>query len=257
MDLARWRWWLIHTGRIGLDLKAPDVLRKPLQRWPLIALLVVATAMVGACVGAEFQEETDSILERLGQASAPTGSIELDGEVLVYAPDLPDLAIDVRAVADEEGKREVVEEYLTMQERIDCILEDIEQAADDDTDLNCQGKNLVKKQGKHGLLGVSELLEEVTSRASEPATREYLAGYLRYWDEVQRIDRVEDSLSQMKRTRAIPLFGRVVNTIHRFPIMYEGDILVPKKDLSMLQDEFRSLSTEDARRDLVEEYLNR
>ena len=115
----------------------------------------------------------------------------------------------------------------------------------------------MEKKADHGLLSTPEMLEEVSIREGELARRDYLAGYLRFWDEIQRIDRVEESLGQIKRTKAIPLFGALVNTIHRFPILYEGDELVPKKDVSGLLDKYSVLNTDEARRAMVMEYLER
>lgn len=225
------------------------------KKWPVLALLAVATLSVGACVEEEFGAETDLVLETVGQSSTDAGAIEIEGEVVVYSADVAALAGAVRAAAEESDKREVIKDYLTTQERINCVIEDLQKAVDDNKPLNCKGKALVEKKGEHGLMGVADLLEEVASKGSDSAKREYLLGYLEYWDRVQRVDRVTESLSQMKRTKAIPLFGKLVNTIHRFPIMYEGDILVPKKDLNMLLDEFGNLSTDDDRRQLAEDYL--
>ena len=71
------------------------------------------------------------------------------------------------------------------------------------------------------------------------------------------MSRVEESLAQMKRSNAIPLFGILLKSIHRFPILYEGDELVPRKDIAILLDQHRVLDTDDAKRALVTEYLDR
>ena len=60
----------------------------------------------------------------------------------------------------------------------------------------------------------------------------------------------------MKRTKDIPGFGTLVSAIHNFPIMYEGDILVPVEDISALIDEYHSHDAEEARRRTVSDYLN-
>ena len=233
------------------------MLKRFLKRWLLLGLLVIALGVAGGCVSDEIADNADFILEELSKTSAPAGSIELEGETLVYAADLPDLVSSIRSVQLESDKKELVKDYLTQRERIDCILDDVEEAAQDDTTIRCQGKVLVEKKGEHGLLGISEMLEEVNTREGEVTQRDYLAGYLLFWDEIQRIDRVEESLAQIKRTKSIPLFGPLVNAIHRFPILYEGDELVPRKDISGLLDQYRALNTDEARRAMVMEYLER
>ena len=61
----------------------------------------------------------------------------------------------------------------------------------------------------------------------------------------------------MKRTKGIPVFGALVSAIHNFPIMYEGEILVPEEDIADLIDEYHSHDAEEARRQTVLDYLNR
>ena len=234
------------------------MLKPFLKRWSLLGLLVVALGIAGGCVSDEIANNADFVLEELNKTSAPAGSIKnLDGEMLIYAADLPDLVSGIRSVQLDSDKKDLVKDYLTLQERIDCILDDVGESAADDTTIRCQGKVLVEKKGEHGLLGISEMLEEVNGREGEVAKRDYLAGYLDNWDGIQRINRVEESLGQIKRTKSIPLFGTLVNAIHRFPILYEGDELVPRKDVSGLLDKYRALNTEEARRAMVMEYLER
>lgn len=233
------------------------MLKGSLRRWSFVGLLVVALGVTGGCVSDEVAANADFILQELDNSSAPAGAIELEGETLVRAADLPDLVSRVRSVSLEADKKDVVMDYLVLQERIDCILDNVEEAAADVTTIQCQGKVLVDKEGEHGLLGISEILEEFNSRQSEQAKRDYLVGYLSFWDEVERVNRVEESLAQMKRSNAIPLFGMLLKTIHRFPILYEGDELVPKKDIPKLLDQYRALDTDDAKRSLVTEYLGR
>ena len=228
-----------------------------LKRWSLLGLLVIALGIAGGCVADEIADNADFVLEELSKTSAPAGSIKLEGDTLVYAADLPYLVSSIRSVQLESDQKDLVKEYLTLQERIDCILDDVEEAADNNTTIRCLGKILVEKKADHGLLSTPEMLEEVSIREGELARRDYLAGYLRFWDEIQRINRVHESLGQIKRTNSIPLFGSLVNAIHRFPILYEGDELVPRKDIPDLLDKFRALNTDDARRAMVKEYLER
>ena len=233
------------------------MLKRILKRWSLLGLLVIALGIAGGCVADDIADNADFILEDLSKTSAPAGSIKFEGETLVYAADLPDLVNSIRSVQLDADKKDVVKDYLTQQERIDCILDDVEEAAADNTTVRCQGKILIEKKGKHGLLGISAMLEQVSSREGQIAKRDYLAGYLDFWDEIQRINRVEASLGQIKRTKSIPLFGTLVNSIHRFPILYEGNELVPRKDVPGLLDKYSVLNTDDARRAMVMEYLER
>ena len=228
-----------------------------IRRWPLLGLLAVALALSVACVAEEYGEETDFILAELGKDSAPSGPLTLDDEVLVYAPDVPDLLADVRSAPLEADKREAVADYLTRQGRIDCILEDIEESAESRTDVACQGTILVKKDATDEMPGVTEVLEGINTREDEPTKRGYLSDYIGTWTSNQRIERVGESLEQMKRTKGIPVFGTLVTAIHNFPIMYEGEVLVPEEDISSLIDEYHSYDTDDARRRVVSDYLNR
>jgi hypothetical protein len=233
------------------------MLKRFLRVWSLIGLSVIALGIAGGCVSDEVGDQATFVLEELDKSLEPAGSIELEGKVLVYPADLPDLVSRVRSVDLESDRKELVKDYLTLQKQIGCILDDVEEAVENGTTVRCQGKVLVEEVGEHGLLGITEILEEIKNRDGEPAKREYLAGYLRAWDGIQRIDRVEESLAQMKRTNSIPLFGVLVKTIHRFPILYEGDELVPKKDVPDLLDQFRARDTDEARRALVRDYLER
>ena len=229
-----------------------------LKRWSLLGLLVIALGIAGGCVSDEIADNADLVLEELSNTSAPAGAIKNpDGETLVYAVDLPDLVVNIRSVQLDKDKKDVVKDYLTLQERIDCILDDVEESAENDTTIRCQGKVLVEEEGEDGLLGVSDILEVLNGIDGELAKRDYLDGYLDFWDEIQRINRVEDSLGQMKRTKSIPLFGTLVNAIHRFPILYEGDELVPRRDVPDLLIKYGALNTDDARRMMVMEYLER
>ena len=233
------------------------MLNRYLLRWPLILLLVIALGLSAACVADEFGEETDFILAELEKDSAPSGPLTFNEEVIVYAPDVPDLLADVRSAPVEADKRDAVADYLTQQDRIDCILEDIEESAESDTDVACQGTILVKKEATDEMPGVNDVLEGINTREDEPTQRGYLSDYINMWRSNQRIDRVGESLEQMKRTKGIPVFGALVTAIHNFPIMYEGEILVPKDEIPDLIDEYHSYDTDDARRRVVSDYLDR
>ena len=228
-----------------------------LRAWTLPALLVFALTAGTGCVTDDIAVNAELVLDEMQASSAPSGPIESEGMTLVYSDDLPDLVSSVRSVDPREDKLEMVRDYLTLQERIDCILEDVEKAAEDKTTIQCQGKVLIWEKGEHGLLGVSQILEEVKARDGGPPQRAYLADYLIFWDEVQRVERVVESLGQMQRSNSIPLFGALLKSIHRFPILYEGDELVPYSDVPGLLEQYRARDTDEARRDMVIEYLER
>jgi len=228
-----------------------------LKRWPFVGLLVFAMGIAGGCVTNEVAINADLILEEMARSSAPAGSIESAGKTLVYSADLPNLVSKIRSVDLETYKKDLVMDYLILQERIDCILEEIEVASGDDTAIQCQGKILVDKEGEHGLLGISDTLEAINSRDGAPAKRDYLTAYLGRWNEIQKINRVDESLAQIKRSNAIPVFGMLIKTIHQFPILYEGDELVPRRDIPNLLALYRARDTEEARRAMVTEYLDR
>jgi len=228
-----------------------------LRRWPLVGLLVFAMGIAGGCVTDKVAINADLILEEMSGASAPAGSIESEGNTLVYSADLPNLVSKIRSVDLATDKKDLVMDYLTLQDRIDCILEDIELASDNDTTIQCQGKVLVDKEGGHGLLGISDIVEKINSTEGGPAKRDYLTAYLSQWNEIQKINRVDQSLAQINRSNAIPVFGILIKSIHQFPILYEGDELVPRKDIPNLLDLYRARDTEEARRALVLEYLDR
>ena len=228
-----------------------------LRSWSLAAFLVLVLASAAGCVANEIANNAELVLDEIDAASAPSGNIEIAGSVLVYSDDLPDLVSGVRSVDMREDKLDLVVDYLTHQERVDCILNNVEQAARDEMTVQCQGKVLVWDEGEHGLLGVSQILDEVTARDGGPPQRAYLADYLDFWDDVQRVERVVESLGQIQRSHSIPLFGSLLKSLHRFPILYEGDELVPYSDVPGLLEQFRARDTDEARRDMVSEYLER
>ena len=217
------------------------------KRWSWAGLLVIALATAGACSLEEFKGETDFILE---QAGTQAGAIEFEGEVLVYAEDVPGLFVEISSVDTLSERRDVVAAYLTRQERVDCILEDIEQAVEDEQKISCKGDVLVEEEDVPGLQ------DEISARGSEPAQRAFLGSHVYQWGETKRVDVLLDSLSQKENVKGIPLLGTVLDSIHRFPIMHEGEVLASREDVSRLLAQFSVLSTEKAKRDLVEDFLN-
>jgi hypothetical protein len=233
------------------------VVKTIFRRWSLAGLLVLALGVSAGCVTDEVALNADIVLAEIGSASAPAGSIEFESKTLVYSADIADLVGTVRSRSLEIDKRDLVMNYLVLQKRIDCILDDVEEAAKDDATIQCEGKILVAKEGEHGLLGFDEITEEINSREGDPAKRDYLAGYLVTWNKIKRINRVEESLAQIKRSNALPVFGALIKSIHRFPILYEGNELVPRDDIPNLLDQYSDRDTEEAKRTLVIDYLER
>lgn len=228
-----------------------------LRRTSWLSLLAASLLFGAGCVADKTSDDADFILEELSNTHSQTGSIQLEGETLVFTADLPSLVASINSVQIGSDKKDIVREYLIIQNRIDCILDKVHEAIENNITIGCDGKILVEKQAKHGLAGTAEILKGITDREHETAKRDYLNTYLLMWDVVQRINRVEESLAQMTRTNSIPLFSTLVNSIHRFPILYEGDELVNKEDIPDLLDRFGSLDSDEAKRAMVTEYLSR
>jgi len=228
-----------------------------LKGWLFVVLLVIVLGITGGCVGDKYAEDTSFVLAEISTSPGNTGSITLEGRTVVHSANLPDLTNEVRSMNTEPEKNALVLEYLILQERIDCIIDGVVEAAENDVTVRCQGKVLVDEVGENGLLGVSEMLETVNSMDSGVAKREYLTRYMNTWHDVKRVNRVNESLAQMERTNAIPIFGSLVRAIHNFPILYEGDELVPKEEITGLLSQFSARDTDKAKRIFVKEYLER
>ncbi|MBI4282327.1 MAG: hypothetical protein HY672_02415 [Chloroflexi bacterium] len=207
-------------------------------------LVIILGAREGRIADA-MAEDVAFVLGEMNTASVSAGPIELGGKTLVRAADLPDLAFRTNSVSQESDKIAVVKEYLVLRERIDCILSRVEEAAKNGTDVQCQGKVLVDRVGGHGLLGVSEMLETLNGKDDEMAKRVYLSDYLGFWDQVQKVNYVVASMAQMSRTNAIPILGPLISAMHRSPIVYEGKVLIPGKDVSRWLNQFRAFDTDE------------
>ena len=215
----------------------------------LLGLVLVASAAAGACVSDGLDKETTFVLQQLEQTEVLGVAIEFEGEVLVYPEDLSQLAAGVRAVDTLSGKEDLIADHLKKQERIDCILEDIEEAAEDEDKISCNARVLVEKDESSGLLAKINDLE------GDRAKRAFLGTFVDLWLKEARSDRVVEALSQKNNVVRIPLFGRLINRVHSFPIRYEGEVVVPEKEVSELLDQYHALSTKEDRLKLVEGYL--
>ena len=202
-----------------------------------------AIPMVVACGG---EGEAGLVLDRLDNGGDTSGPVRFDGEILVYEDDVQELRAGIESADTLTEKRDLVEDYLTRRDRIKCILEDIDAASDDGREIRCGVWVLVEEDD------VPRLLEEVGGVESGLAQRDFLAGYLQEWRQKKRVDAVMNTLSQKR----IPLFGKLTDLIHRFPVVSDGEVLVPWRDRSDLRSQFLALSTEAAKKELVEKYLD-
>jgi hypothetical protein len=226
------------------------VLKRFLRRWPVVASVVIAMAMLGACTGEEFADEADFVmdeLERTGTIAQPT---EFEGQVLIYAEDVPTLLAEVRSKDTQSDQKVVIRDYLKKQDKINCILEGIEEAVEDEASVKCSSHELVEKND------AAQILEDIHSQGSELAARQFVGSYVSQWTVDQRLDSVMEGLSQIKNTEAIPLFGPILDKMHDFPILFEGTVLVPKKDIPGLLKQYSDLDTKEDRQELVIDYLS-
>ena len=206
-------------------------------------MVFLAIPMVVACGG---EGEVGLVLDRLDTAGRLSEPVRSDDNILVYEEDVRGLQEEIDSANTLSEKRALAKDYLTRRDRIRCMLDDIEGASLEGREIRCGGWVLVEEED------VPRLLEEVSGVGSGPAERDFLAGYLQEWRQKKRVDVVMNTLSQKR----IPLFGKLTDLIHRFPIVSDGEVLVPWKDRSNLREQFLALSTEAARQELVEKYLD-
>ena len=217
------------------------MLKELRRKWCFLAFLIIL--MAAACGG---EGEAGLVLERLENVGPLSAPVKSAGDILVYEEDVPGLRAEIDSVSTLLERRDLVEAYLTRRDRIRCILEDVEKASEEGREIRCGLWVLVEEEE------VPRLLEEVGGVGSGAAQRDFLAGYLHEWKQKKRVSAVMNNLAQKR----IPVFGKLTDLIHRFPIVSDGEMLVPWKDRSDLRKQLLSLSTEEARRDMVEEYLD-
>ena len=223
--------------------------------WTHFLMAAVVCATVAGCVAEEYENETGTIITRLNEAPDSSEQIKFEGELVVHSTDVLRLSNEVQGATSESERKDIVAEYLKSNENIQCILDDIQLAANEEKDLNCGGNTLVSTSGGNGLLGITDMVESLNTRESVAAKRELLIEYLDSWGKVQRVSRVVDSLDQISRTHALPILGSISRKIHNFPILYEGDVLVPTGDIPSLLEQFEITDAKDAKRNLVTSYL--
>ena len=225
-------------------------------KWAHFVMAALVCATVAGCVAEEYEKETDAIIARLQEAPSSSEQIKFDGELVVHSSDILQLSDAVQSATSESERKDIIAEYLKSNENINCILDEIQQALTEETDLNCGGKALVSTSGENGLPSVSDIVEDLNKRENVADKREFLIEYLNNWGKVQRVSRVVESLDQIGRTHALPILGTISRRIHNFPILYEGDILVPTSDIPSLLEQFEVTDAKDAKRNLVTSYLS-
>ena len=230
-------------------------MKKPSGKY-LVSLSAVIILLVSGCVTDPIIEQTDHVLSHIDSAVTSTNDIEYQNSVLINAHEVNYLADDLNKAENRAQKESIVENYITINQRISCIEDNIENSTSDNTSVDCKGDKLVYEVDQDGLPGVKSLYDRVTGTDSEHNKRQMLRTYLEEWEYVQRIVRVEKSLHQNKRTHEIILLGGLLKKIHKFPIMYEGEILVPTADMENLMQDFVTSANEEDQRNLVIEYLN-
>ena len=221
---------------------------------PLLVLVTVLLAIVGC--SDPLSNQSDYILDNVGKLEDTSGSIEYGEKILVDETAIAGLFADLAPLETRSEKKNLIENYIMLNERLNCILDKISESKKDNTVVQCQGDTLVEIEGQNGLSGVEAIFEMLTNEKDKSAKRILLSAYLEDWTEVQMIDRVEKSLNQIKRTKEIPLLGLLLNNIHDFPIMYEGIVLVPKGDINGLMGEFIGQKTNADQRLIITKYLD-
>ena len=221
----------------------------------LIGLLIVPLVFAMSCVNDPDSTAIKYILG-LAQSGELSGEVTFDNRILVYQEDADTLLGNIKAASDSSQKSKIVRSYIETTEEISCILEKIEVSVKERVPVNCDGKVLVSVDNENRIPGVMDLDKAVQSLASVMSKRELLRSYVAQVEEVDRINRVLENLGQIDRTHRIPLFGNVVEALYEFPILVDGQELVPSDHISVLLGEYRAAENKSARRDMVKNYLH-
>ncbi len=225
----------------------------------LLKYLVVfslAVMVLGTNVGCDTSDkEALYVLEQLQQSGAPIADIEFQNKTLVSSTDIASLKESVSAAQDQSESQMLIRRHINKQERIECILDEIETAYSENSDIRCSGLTLVEHVGSKGLTGVSDIYEYLSANQDAAHRQAFLNDYVDSWVQVGKIDRIEQGLSQTKRSQSVPLFGIFIRTMHNFPIMYEGETLVPTEDTNDLMERYHLSENAESKRLLVIDYL--
>ena len=230
-------------------------MKKPSGKY-VVSLFVLTILSVSGCVTDPIIQQTDHVLSNIDSAVTSTNDIEYQNSVLINAHEVNYLADDLNNAENRTEQESLVKNYITINQRISCIEDNIKNSSTDKTSVECQGDKLVSSVDQNGLPGVNALYDRVSGADSAHNKRQILRTYLKDWEYVQRIVRVEKSLDQNKRTHEIILLGGLLKKIHKFPIMYEGEILVPTADMENLMQDFVTSANKKDQRNLVIRYLN-
>ncbi len=229
------------------------------RRSPKQVIMIAFSLLLLLLVSAGCTQDTEATHSELilSQIETAQGDI-LDAtgeEIVVYSSDIEALNQTLSSASNREDKVDLTTKYLRDRKRVDCILDGFETAIKEGTDISCSGVVTVESNQRNGLKSVSTLSESIISNdKNNGEARKVLYDYLAIWSTVKKVDRVKESLEQMERSRAIPLFGSLVKSIHKFPILFEGDEMVPASEIDNLLDGFKD-TPEDQKRTLVENYL--
>ena len=230
-------------------------MKKPSGKY-LVFLSVLIILSVSGCVTDPIIQQTDHVLSNIDSAATSTNDIEYQNSVLINAHEVDYLADDLNKAENRAEQESLVKNYITINQRISCIEDNLQNSSSNKTSVECKGDKLVSSVDQDGLPGVNTLYNRVSGIDDKHNKRQILRTYLEDWEYVQRIVRVEKSLHQNKRTHEIILLGGLLKKIHKFPIMYEGEILVPTADVENLMQDFVNSANKKDQRNLVIEYLN-
>ena len=218
-------------------------------------LLVTILLTIFGCSD-PLSNQADYILNNAQQLEGTGESIEYNEEILIYKTDISQLFLDLDPLETLSEKKSLIGDYIVLNGRLNCILDNISVSKQDSSNVRCQGDTLVEFESQNGLPGVEKIFDMLSTEKDTAAKRTSLSAYLENWTKVQMINRVEKSLSQIERTKEIPLLGILLNNIHDFPIMYEGDVLVPKQDIDGLLEESAKQKTHADQRSILKKYLD-
>ena len=220
----------------------------------LTSVLLLCLILTVNCVTDQDGIDADQILASIGNAEGDILAT-VEGNIIVYSSDLGTLKADLEGKSDSDTELDVVLKYIKSRDRVDCIIEKIDEATTENMSISCSGMVVVETKDMHGIEGMSKLLSSMPNQDKTSGdTRHLLMEYLYRWSNAKKITRVQDSLEQMERSRNIPLFGSVVEKIHKFPILYEGKELIAADETDALLMRIKSMP-DDERRLLVENHL--